>query len=61
MMEEFVKLPSAFPSLSRSKFSRGRYLILIMAMAESPASCKYDVEKGISILSVLFTRAFVSH
>jgi len=48
ILEEFVKLPPAFPSQD----IRDRYLVLISAMAENPASHKYDATKGINIRSV---------
>jgi len=58
-MEEFVKLPSALPSLYLSKFIRNRYVVLIKAMAERPASHKYEVAKRDNDLQRSFHQTWI--
>ena len=43
--------------ISLSMFIRDRYLVLMTAITENPASHKYNVEKGITICSTFFFKA----
>jgi len=53
-LDEFVKLPSAFPSLGLFVID---IWILIKAAAENPAWPHYDVAKAITNRSAIFVKA----